>query len=221
MAEYTAPERARAALLTIGAQRDCTLAGSPVHSASVGGVLPALRVVAEAFRTQGAPIVHAVRLYRPDGTNVDLCRREAVEEGLRVLMPGSLGAELVDPLKPAPDVRLDPPLLLDGQFQELAAREWALYKPRWGAFYGTGLEAHLRDLGVTTLVICGCNFRTAVRATIFEASARDFRIVVVPDAISGATEDGLAELGRMGVYLVNSDCCAAWLTGRGRPTVAA
>ena len=55
----------------------------------------------------GAPIVHLVRLYRPDGSNADACRRLAIEEGLRVLMPGSCGAELVPEINPAPATRLD------------------------------------------------------------------------------------------------------------------
>lgn len=211
MIDYTVPERGRVALVTIGAQRDCALDGSPVMTGGVKGAIPAINSLAEGFRAVGAPIVHSVRLYRPDGSNVDLCRRQAVEEGLRILMPGTFGAELVDGLAPAPGLRLDPARLLAGRFQRLGAAEWALYKPRWGAFYGTGLERHLRRLGVTTLVTCGCNFRTAVRASIYEASARDFRLVVVTDGISGTSEDALVELGRMGVYLMTAEACLSWL----------
>ncbi len=221
MNEYTTPEKGRVALLTIGAQRDCMAEGSPVRAAGARRALPAMRRLVEGFRAQGAPVVHAVRLYRPDGSNVDLCRRQAVEEGMRVLMPGTFGAELVDELKPAPDLRLDPMSLLAGRFQRLGAKEWALYKPRWGAFYGTDLENHLRALDVTTLVLCGCNFRTAIRATIYEASARDFRIVVVPDGLSGAEEESLCELGRMGVYLMLAESCLAWLGSAPRPSAAA
>ena len=138
---------------------------------------------------------------------------------MRVLMPGTLGAELVDEVKPAADVRLDPALLLAGELQSIGPREWAIYRPRWGAFYGTDLEAHLKSLGVTTLVICGYNFATGARATIYEASARDFRIVLVPDAVTGACERGVAEVSRMGVYLMNRDNCLGWM--RAQPLVAA
>jgi nicotinamidase-related amidase len=66
---------------------------------------------------------------------------------------------------------------------------------------------------VTTVVLCGCNFRTAIRATVYEASARDFRIVVATDGVSGASEEALCELGRMGVYLMTADSCLTWLSG--------
>ena len=94
-----------------------------------------------------------------------------------------------------------------------------MYRPRWGAFHGTQLEAHLRALEVTTLVICGCNFTTGARATIYEASARDFRIVLVPDAVTGVCDRGIAEVSRMGVYLMNRDNCLGWM--RPKPLAAA
>lgn len=221
MTDYTLPEKGRVALVTIGAQRDCVLQGSPVRACDAHRAVAVCCRLAQGFRRQKAPIVHSVRLYRPDGSNVDLCRRQQVEEGLRILMPGTLGTELADGLAPSPDARLDPKRLMAGYLQRLGPNEWALYKPRWGAFYGTRLETHLRGLGVSTVVLCGCNFRTAIRATVYEASARDFRIVVATDGASGASEDALCELGRMGVYLMTGDTCLSWLAGAAGSEAAA
>jgi len=220
MPDYTAPQREHVALLTINGQRDFVQSGSPLAMPGTARVLPAMKRLADSFRSHGLPIVHAVRLHRCDGSNVDNFRRQAVEEGLRILMPGTSGAELVDELRPAPDLRLDPTRLLDGEIHEIAPGESVLYKPRWGAFYQTGLERHLSDLEVTTLVICGCNFSTSCRATVYEAGARDFRIVLVTDALSGADEESLSELGRIGVYLMTADSCLAWLDGRSRSSAA-
>jgi nicotinamidase-related amidase len=220
MPDYTNPERDRIALLTFAVQKDCAEPGSPVGHLGGGRKLAGIGELAQGFRAAGAPIVHLVRLYRPDGSNVDACRRRAVEEGLRVLMPGSCGAELVPEINPAPETRLDSADLLSGNLQELAAKEWALYRPRWGAFYRTSLEDHLKSLGISTIALCGSNFSTAIRATIYEASARDFRVVVVPDAIAGAGEADIAELARIGVYLMTTDCCVSWLTSPPRPLAA-
>ena len=220
MHDYTNPERDRIALLTFAVQKDCAEPGSPVGYLGGGRKLARIGELAQGFRAAGAPIVHLVRLYRPDGSNVDACRRRAIEEGLRVLMPGSCGVELVPEINPAPETRLDSAALLSGNLQELAAKEWALYRPRWGAFYRTSLEDHLKSLGVSTIALCGSNFSTAIRATVYEASARDFRVVVVPDAIAGAGEEDMAELGRIGVYLMKTDCCVSWLTSPPRPLAA-
>ncbi len=132
---------------------------------------------------------------------------------MRVFMPGTLGAELLDEVRPNAAVRLDAPGLLDGEFQELGDREWAFYRPRLGAFHGTALEARLDELGVTTLVVCGFNFTTAMRATIYEASARDFRIVLVTDAVGSGRAAEVQELARIGIYLMPSACCCDWLAG--------
>ena len=45
-------------------------------------------------------------------------------------------------------------------------------------------------------------------------------MVVVPDAIAGAGEEDMAELARIGVYLMNTDCCVSWLTSPPRPLAA-
>jgi len=212
MPDYTLPERGKVALLTINAQRDFIQTGSPLRTSGVTGALRGVTRLVKGFREHGLPVVHAVRLYRPDGSNVDICRRQAVQEGLRVLMPGTSGAELIDELKPYPSARLSHEDLLAGEFQQLGEREWAMYRPRWGAFYGTTLEEHLRALGATTIVICGFNFTTSGRATIYDAGARDFRVVLASDAISNANEEGLKELGRIGVYLMNVDACLSWVS---------
>ena len=41
-------------------------------------------------------------------------------------------------------------LLLAGGVQALGPSESAIYKPRWGAFYETPLEEHLRERGLVT-----------------------------------------------------------------------
>ena len=213
MSDYTAPERGRVALLTINGQRDFAEPGSVLRGPGISKALPAMRQAVQAFRQQGAPIFHAVRLYRPDGSNVDTFRRRAVEEGMRVLMPGTRGVELVDELRPSKDVVLDHESLLAGDFQEIGPQEWVLYRPRWGAFHDTGLGARLKAMEISTLAICGCSFATSGRATIYEAGARDYRVILVSDALTGAIEAELCELGRIGVYLMKAVDCGAWLSG--------
>ncbi len=74
-----------------------------------------------------------------------------------------------------------------------------MWKPRWGAFHRTSLDRHLCDLGVTTVVIAGCNYPNCPRATVYGASERDYRVLVVADAISGVIPGHLEEVGSMGV----------------------
>ena len=102
----------------------------------------------------------------------------------------------------------------------LGEREWALWKPRWGAFHRTGLDAHLRAHGVTTVVLAGCNYPNCPRATVYGASERDYRVLLASDAVSGVAPHHLEEAGRMGVGHAPTrevlDAQAA-ATGRGAP----
>ena len=198
-------------MLTIDCQNDFVLPGAPAEIPGTYELIPAIGDLIRAFRKNGLPVIHVVRLYRPDGSNVDLCRRRDIEQGKRIVAPGSEGAELVGELKPDKTVRLDSPLLLAGSLQQLQDLEWVIYKPRWGAFHATQLERHLRSIGIDTLVISGCNFPNCPRATIYEGSERDFRIVLVTDVVSGIYERGLKEIAGIGALLMSSGECAEWL----------
>lgn len=208
---YTAPDFSSVALLTIDVQRD-VLDGGPIEIPGTSAVLPRLRELVEAFRRAGRPIAHVVRLYEPDGANADLCRRALIEGGSRLLCPGTPGAELADELPPEGAPRLDAELLLAGGLQMLGPDEVVLYKPRWSAFYGTALEEYLRGLGVSSLVVAGCNFPNCPRATLLDASCRDFRLVLATDAVSQLEDREHAQMADIGVTLLGVDELRAALT---------
>jgi len=200
--DYLAPEFSSAALVTIDTQVD-TLDDQPLEVPGTSAAVPGIAALAAAFRDAGRPIVHVVRLYRRDGSNVDLCRRAAVEAGAEILAPGSSGSQLAPEIVEHPDsFTLEPRELLEGRPQEVGQGEVVIYKPRWGAFYETPLEDHLRRQGVSTIVFCGCNFPNCPRTSIYEASERDFRVVLAEDAISGLYEKGREELENIGVRLM-------------------
>ena len=207
---YTEPRFALSALVTIDTQRD-VLDGGALEIPGTSMALGPICALARAFREAGLPIVHVVRLYKPDGSNVDLCRRQAVQDGAKMLAVDSDGSQLAEALLPDPRVKLDAEMLLSGRPQRLGDDEYVFYKPRWGAFYRTSLEEHLRQRAVTTLVFAGCNFPNCPRTSIYEASERDFRIVVARDALSGLDDRGEQELAAIGVLTKSTPEIAAKL----------
>jgi len=210
---YIKPDRKHSALLVIDVQQDFTLIGATAEIPGTFQAVQYIRRLILEYREQGYPIIHLIRLYNADGSNVDLCRRKSIEDGKQVVIPGSGGAELMNELKPSPTIRLNSSLLLSGHLQQIGSMEWIMYKPRWGAFYKTALEKHLHNLGVNTVVICGCNFPNCPRTTIYEASERDFKIVMAEDATSRTYDIALQELKNIGVSLMDTDECIAWLGG--------
>ena len=204
MTSYTIPEKKHSTLMTVDVQRDFVLPGAPCEIAGSLQMIPTIQKLVRFYRERELPIIHVVRLYLPNGSNVDLCRRHLLKEGKRIVIPGTEGAELMDELKPSSNIKLDSNRLLAGEFQEISAKEWILYKPRWGAFYATPLELHLRNLGINTVVVSGCNFPNCPRATVYEASERDFKVVFITDATSGCYDRGLQELSNIGVTLTTA-----------------
>ena len=207
---YTRPLAGSAALVLIDVQRDFYADDAPMRVEGTSAAIPAMAKLARAFRQRGLPIVHVVRLYRQDGSNVDLVRRQSIEQGARIAVPGSAGSQIAAELLPNA-VELDHELLLAGGLQQVGIAEHVMYKPRWGAFYDTKPDQHLRESGTNTLVFAGCNFPNCPRTSIYEASERDFRIVLVSDAISGLYDRGVEECRAIGVDVRDLSATLDWL----------
>jgi nicotinamidase-related amidase len=191
-----------AALITIDVQNDFVLDG-PAQVAGTEAALPAMARLAAQFRTLGRPIIHAIRLYQRDGSDAEPFRADFVRANEPVVAPHTLGAELVPNLAPLAAGKMDPEALYAGVLVPIGDAEWIMYKPRWSAFYKTSLESHLRALSVRSLVICGCNFPNCPRATIFDASERDFQVFLAEDATSQVSAERLSDLARIGVQTIS------------------
>jgi nicotinamidase-related amidase len=94
----TAPSLDASALITIDTQRDVLDDGAfPI--AGTSAVLPAMRRLIEGFRAVRRPIVHIVRLYEPDGSNAEPCRRELLAAGAQILIRGTPGCQIATELE--------------------------------------------------------------------------------------------------------------------------
>lgn len=207
---FTAPHIASSALLVIDTQVDF-LDGGANPVAGTSARLPGIVRLVQAYRSTGRPIVHVVRLY--DGDDVDLVRRAAVRDGAPMLRPGSAGAQLAPGLLPG--LELDCDALLAGELQRVTTTEVVMWKPRWSAFHRTPLDSHLHDLRVDTVVVAGCNFPNCPRATVFDASERDYRVVVAHEATSQVTPDRLADAVQLGVHAMTTEAVLGALAAAG------
>ncbi len=194
--DYLVPDWANAALVLIDVQND--FVSGPAAVPGTAERLPAMARAARTFRESARPIVHVVRSYRPGESDVDLLRRAGIERGDAVVEPGTPGALIAVELG-APAVDLDWASLRFGAVQQIGPAEYVLYKPRWSAFHRTALDEFLSDHDVTTVVVAGCNLPNCPRATLFDASERDYRTVLVTDATSQTTPERVADLAAIGV----------------------
>ncbi len=201
---FIRPNLDSCALLTIDTQCD-TLDGAPIEIPGTSAILPNIVKLLDLFRKKNKMIIHIVRIYKKDGSNVDLCRKQDVLNGNGYLLENTPGCELALELKPEKNLKMDFKNLLDGKIQKISETEVMIYKSRWGAFYKTPLDEFLKKYGIDTLVFSGCNFPNCPRTTIYEASERDYKIILIKDAISRIYEIGENELKNIGVQITNTD----------------
>jgi nicotinamidase-related amidase len=64
-----------------------------------------------------------------------------------------------------------------------------LSKKTWGAFTGTGLDARLRDLGVTQVVVCGIATSMGVESTSRFAHELGYNVSLPVDAMTDGNPD--------------------------------
>lgn len=190
------------ALLVIDTQNDFGDSEGAYPMPDLEHVMPNLVRAIEVFREAERLIIHIVRLYKEDGSNVDTCRKWHFQQGeLRLVVPGTWGSELVAGTNPT-DAKLKPDVLLAGDFQELLSKEFVMYKPRFSAFHDTLLKDFLDSKGIDSVVIVGITFPNCVRATQFGATDNGFRVGLVPSACTGVYDDGLKAMQAAGVQLI-------------------
>lgn len=201
---YTEPDLGAVSLITIDVQRDFISENSQQRDKKAH-VLPYISKAVRAFRILNKPVIHIVRIYKEDGSNADLCRRASIEGGSGLLRPGSEGVQIAEELLPSSQTILDERILLSGGIQEVTPYEFIIYKPRFGAFYQTPLSSLLVKMNINTIAFSGFNFPNCPRASIYEASERDYRIVAIEDAISHIYPRGQKELENIGVVFMKAE----------------
>lgn len=144
------------ALLVVDLQQG--LIGSPfVHP--IAAVVERARALIDAFRAHGLPIVLInVAGIAPGRTEQPRRQPDVLPEGFTDFIP-ELGRQ--------PD-------------------DIVVTKRRWGAFAGTGLEARLRALGVTQVVVLGVATGTGVESTARQAYEAGFNVTLAVDAMTDA-----------------------------------
>ncbi len=208
---YTELHPETCALLVVDTQNDYAHPQGAGPVAGAAEVVPRIAACVGLFRQAGKPVIHVVRLYKPDGSNVDPCRRWQFERGeRRAVVAGTWGSQLS--AETSPGTELDAERLLSGDFQELASNEYAMYKPRFGAFTRTPLHAFLQERGVDSVIIVGITFPNCVSATQMGATDLDYRVGLVPEACTEVSEEGLRHMQNKGVQLLTLEGLKALLS---------
>lgn len=174
------------ALLLIDMQQDFVRRESPVRVAGAAATVPAIAELLKHCRTAGIPVYHIIRSYDPDGSNVERTRRELFLKQ-PFIVRGTPGAKIIPELTPAPG-------------------EHILIKPRYSAFFQTGLDRILREHGTDHLLIAGTQYPNCIRATVTDALSLDYRVTLLTDCCSAQTPEiasaNIADLQNLGARCI-------------------
>lgn len=187
-------DRARTALVAVDMHRghlDPAVATLPLPAERCGPLIKRAAALFADLRARGVPVVHVVTEYRDPAEIGANPFWKAVHDDptrarrgiLRHNLAGGPGVEIIPELQ-------DP--------RDLVVRG----KKRYSAFRDTDLEFVLRSrLGAETVILAGVNTTTCVLCAAFEATNRDFRVVVAADAVDSM--DG-EDMHRLALRLVDA-----------------
>src|SRR5271156_1073350 len=140
------------------------------------GALPNIVRLLPAARAAGVHVVHCLVQRRPDGLGSNHnAKIFAIGRGEVDIAPGTPGAAVLPELGPEPT--------------DLVLSRWHGIGPMGG----TDLDAVLRNLGVSTIVVVGVSLNVAIPNVVMDAVNAAYRVVVPRDAVAGLpTEYGNA-----------------------------
>lgn len=169
-------------------------------------VIGAIDEFHELARQLDVPVIHVISTLRPSG--IDDVR--GIPAAWRLTMPEYLG--------PIPGAPLHG--LQGSEWTQLcthrdAKDEVVDSKRRLSAFYPTDLDFVLRQMGVKNIVFTGVNVDCCILNSAFDASNRNYRVIVPVDTSRG-TDEHLEAAGRtiislfLGLVVESQDLIGQW-----------
>ncbi|WP_422698380.1 cysteine hydrolase family protein [Desulfofarcimen acetoxidans] len=186
-------KKIKAALLVIDLENGFVRSESSHVINTAAASLPACEQVIQLSRKKGLPVFFIKRIYRQNGSDVELTRWQAWINGGKAMTPaskGAISAEVPETVKPKPG-------------------DYTIIKPRWSAFFQTELDLILRRLGISTVVLIGTTTPNCIRTTAYDAIALDYEVVIVEDCCSSQTPEiqkaNIDDLQRIGCMIIDSE----------------
>lgn len=167
---------ARTAVIVIDMQRDFLEPGGFGETLGndvslLSAAIAPCQALLAAARAHGLMVIHTREGHLPDLSDAPRAKIERGAPSLRIGDPGPMGRILV---RGEPGHDIVPALYpLPG--------ELVIDKPGKGAFYATGLQAHLDAHGIEDLVVCGVTTEVCVHTTVREGNDRGYRCIVPGD----------------------------------------
>ncbi len=126
-------------------------------------IIPAINTTIRRFRDNGWPVVFSTDAFHPD----DFIFKGRMKPHS---LAGTAGAEVIDEL-------------------DREASDYWLPKPRFSAFFKTGLENWLRQRGITLCAVSGIATNFCVLTTAMDSLCHNFKTVILEDCCAASSRE--------------------------------
>lgn len=192
LSEVEGLEPDKTVLLMIDMEKAFVEPKAALHIMGAKYTVPACEAALDDARALGIKVIWIKRVYSEDGSDMETPRRKMLKKhGITgVLAPGSTGVNSIE--EPDGLTRLED--------------ETVIIKPRWSAFFKTDLDALLKKLGTTNVVLAGTTTPNCVRSTCYDSIAYDYRTLVLERCTSSQTDEiqkaNLEDMQRAGAEII-------------------
>ncbi|MDD3369053.1 MAG: cysteine hydrolase [Lachnospiraceae bacterium] len=183
----------RSALIIIDMEKGFVSPDSPFCIVNAEKTVKNCTKVIDKARTLDIPIFFVKRLYRGNGSDVEITRYQKWKQKGMAMQPSSTGNSSAE------------------AYPGLAPKEgdYTIIKPRWSAFFATDLDLLLRRLDVDTIILMGTTTPNCIRTTAYDGNALDYEVVVIEDGCSSQTAEiqkaNMDDMERMGAVIMDSE----------------
>lgn len=180
------------ALIIIDMQNGFLEEESPLCIRYAKSTVPACAKVIEAARNKRIHVIFVNRIYREDGSDVELTRREKWESGGKPLTRTAQGALSAD--NPAAFNKKD--------------SDYEIIKQRFSAFFQTELDMLLRRLDVGKIYLTGTTTPNCIRTTCYDGLSLDYEVIIIEDCCSSNTPEiqsaNMYDMKNIGAEIIDS-----------------
>ena len=179
-------------LLMIDMEKAFVEPKAALHIMGAKYTVPACEAALDDARDLGIKVIWIKREYSEDGSDMETPRRKMLKKhGITgVLAPGSTGVNSVE--EPDGLTRLED--------------ETVIIKPRWSAFFKTGLDEMLQELGMKNVLLAGTTTPNCVRTTCYDSIAYNYRTLVLSRCTSSQTDEiqnaNIEDMRRAGAEII-------------------
>jgi len=121
-----------------------------------------IQTIISSARQEGIPIIYICDNHRPDDAEFNMFKPHCIR--------GTRGAKIVEELSPGPE-------------------DYIIPKRRYSAFFGTDLDATLREMGISELVLVGVCTNICVLYTAVDARMRNYSVTVIKEGVASFSQE--------------------------------